>query len=433
MQSQNWPNAQYRIPDETPPRTTRSDAPSRGGPLRLWYALTSPEPSTWNPDFATRERVRRGRLISTIGLGFLVILLVAAPIGLSDFPTLLALSGAIVGTLIALALNRAGWVSIAGALFVVAVEVMFMYGILSAPAGKLDIAYLPLFSMLSFGLLIGVSVLPAAMVFVIAALNTIFVIAAFNLMPATPAVQRVLDSPDRYTLIAQPIGLYLITSIIAYLWVRSTTTAIRRADRAEEIAALEHSMAEQKRQLDVEIQQILQTHVRVANGDYTARAPLGQNSVLWQIASSLNNLLSRLLRSGRAEFQLHRTEEEAHRLVAAIDDGQAGRKPIWPAPSGTVIDIILERVRGARRAGLQQSAPGQLPSTGAAQPLSGFPAGSSWSPQESEQQTPPAWVEGAQRGGPPQSFERNERTEIGEAAQSTFQEANPWLFQQDDR
>jgi hypothetical protein len=417
MQSHNWPNPPQPFSDEMVPRSMPTAAPSRGGRLGGWYTLTSPQLSMWNPDFATRERVRRGRLISTIGLGFIVILLLAIPIGLSDFPTLLALSGAILGTLLALALNRAGWVSVAGVLFVAAVETMFMFGTLSAPAGKLDIAYIPLFSMLSFGLLIGVSVLPAAMVFVIAALNTLFVIAAFNLMPATPAVQRVLDSPDRYTFIAQPIGLYLITSVIAYLWVRSTTTAIRRADRAEEIAALEHTLADQKRQLDVEIQQILQTHVRVANGDYTARAPLVQNSVLWQIASSLNNLLNRLLRSGQAEFQLRRTEEEARRLVAAIDEGQAGHRPTWPAPSGTVIDLFLERIRGARRVG-PQPGPAQPPSMSAAQSMSGLPPGASWSPQESEQ--PPARVEGAQ----------SERSESGEAA---FREANPWLFPHDDQ
>ena len=121
-------------------------------------------------------------------------------------------------------------------------------------------------------------------------------------------------------------------------------------------------MADQKRQLDIGIQQILQTHVRAANGDYSARAPLGQDNILWQIASSLNNLLSRLQRSGQAEHQLRRTDEEIRRLAAAIDDAQAGRKPIWPAPTGTAADLILERIRGGRRSAPQPVVQEQPPS-----------------------------------------------------------------------
>src|SRR5690349_22119005 len=55
---------------------------------------------------------------------------------------------------------------------------------------------------------------------------------------------------------------------------------------------------------------LFRSHVRAANGDYTARAPLGQDNLLWQIASSLNNLLSRLQRSRSEE---HTSELQSRR------------------------------------------------------------------------------------------------------------------------
>jgi len=33
-------------------------------------------------------------------------------------------------------------------------------------------------------------------------------------------------------------------------------------------------------------------------------------------------------------------------LAAALDDWRAGRMPLWPAPSGTVMDAIIQRLSG---------------------------------------------------------------------------------------
>jgi hypothetical protein len=248
-------------------------------------------------------------------------------------------------------------------------------------------------------------------------------------------------------LLSRPIALQIIIAVVAFLWVRGTDQAIRRADRAEEIAALEHTLADQKRQLDIGIQQILQTHVRAANGDYTARAPLGQDNILWQIASSLNNLLSRLQRSGQAEHQLRRTDEEIRRLASAIDDAQAGRKPIWPAPTGTAADLILERIRGGRRSAPQPVVQEQ---PGLSQPMSGFPGGprSGW-PEAMGQQMPPAqggasgWpdqmapaqqpMEPAQNGGWPGQQPAQNGGWPEPAGDQGAQDANPWAFPQDER
>jgi hypothetical protein len=108
--------------------------------------------------------------------------------------------------------------------------------------------------------------------------------------------------------------VYILQLIIAstlYLWARSCEIALQRADRAEEIVALEKREnerkqleLEQKAQLDTGIQQILQTHVAVANGDLGARAPLSQEHVLWRVAMSLNNLLARMQSMSQTEIEL---------------------------------------------------------------------------------------------------------------------------------
>ncbi|HZC77676.1 MAG TPA: hypothetical protein VE258_07995, partial [Ktedonobacterales bacterium] len=153
------------------------------------------------------------------------------------------------------------------------------------------------------------------------------------------------------------VALAFFAGFFGWLGANSVESAIRRADRAEDLAALEHAVSEQRRQLEVGAQQLLETHVRVANGDYGARAPVVQDNILWQVAASLNNLLARLQKSAQADHQLRRTEDELRRLAGAIDDAQAGRRPIWPAPTGTAADLIIERITGRSRQPQAQPAP----------------------------------------------------------------------------
>jgi hypothetical protein len=123
---------------------------------------------------------------------------------------------------------------------------------------------------------------------------------------------------DPFQIFSHIYALQLITVAVLYLWARSTENAIMRADRAEEIATFERhekeqreKELEQKRRLDAGIQQILQTHVAVANGDFTARAPLSQDHVLWQVAKALNNLIAHIQRLSYDEqkFKHHAWKE----------------------------------------------------------------------------------------------------------------------------
>ena len=66
------------------------------------------------------------------------------------------------------------------------------------------------------------------------------------------------------------------------------------------------------------------TLVRVANGDFSARAPLTQDNVLWQLSASLNTMIARQQKVSDAHYQLQRASGEVGRLADAIRQARAG-------------------------------------------------------------------------------------------------------------
>jgi hypothetical protein len=198
--------------------------------------------------------------------------------------------------------------------------------------------------------------------------------------------------------------------------VRSTTAALRRADRAEEIAELERREAERTRELEEGVRQLLDVHVHLANGDFRVRAEAIRSPLLWQIGSSLNNLIARLSRVAQADFVLRRTQEESHRLAEAIDLWLHGRQAVWPAPSQTPIDPIAETLRrglGGGAGGQPTQLPPNVPPFTAGRALASpdYPPGASSQPAPSGDALP-AWLfpsggqggEPARQPGPPAPF-----------------------------
>lgn len=333
------------------------EAPREPGRVNLWLRLTS---SGWDQPQRTiedRDRVRRSRLTSWIILGLFVVALILAVASIGETSSLAAALGAVVGLVIIAIFNRVGWVTAAGLLLVLLLTAVVMSALISEPNGLLYLDALPGYDLLTIGVVVAASVLPRAMAFVVALFNSGLIVVDFYLQPHHSDLTADLTNPNSYpsptagilSILLRPIALQLIIAIIAYLWVRGTEDAIRRADRAEELAAMEHQMVEQRRQLDVGIQQILQTHIRVANGDFSARAPLTQDNLLFQIASSLNNLVNRLGRAAQSQFQLQRTVQEIGRLRDSLLAARSGRPPLWPVPSGTPVDALIEVIAGPER------------------------------------------------------------------------------------
>jgi hypothetical protein len=296
-------------------------------------------------------------------LGLLVTGGIFLTAGAEDIPTFLAILGGMAGVVIACFFNRLGFVTVAGLLTTVVIIVASFSAILSSPGGLLSPDYVPSYDILVLAVVVAGSLLNPAAAFLVALFNSAAIAADFLvLQPHTADLTTEINQDGLGLMLGRPIGLEIFVAVVAYLWVSGTINAARRADQAEELAALEHAYAEQRRQLEIGVQQILATHVRIANGDFSARAPLSQDNVLWQIAASLNNLLGRLQKAGQAEYRLQRTDEEIDRLVVALRDLQAQRRPIWPAPAGTSADKLLAVLSPPRlRQSNQPSQPGQRP------------------------------------------------------------------------
>jgi hypothetical protein len=353
------------------------------GALGWWYRLAAPRLTSSRPSLAERELLRRGRLAATLILAILALGIINLPVAALN-PSKSELYGDIVGIIgcvVALALNRSGSVAFASLLLAALLGAGFAGIILAAPGG-LSVPNLLLMPLLALTELIAVSLLAPWTVFLVAAINSVFVLWVILEWPTDATVHSQLNQPGAASLIiAPPITLYLIVALVTYLWVRGATSALIARDRAEELATLEHAVAEQRRNLEIGMRQMHDTLVRVANGDYSARAPIGQENVLWQLSASLNTMIARQQKVSDAEYQLQRTSAEVMRLIEAVRQARAGRPPLWPAETGTIVDPLVRELAGPRQ---QPTSPGPLPGPG---PMPALPAG--WdAPYAAPQQAP---------------------------------------------
>jgi hypothetical protein len=212
---------------------------------------------------------------------------------------------------------------------------------------------LPLYDLLVIVELFAASLLPSSYIIVAALLNIGFMSGELFLQKsvaglATPALQTYLHT-QFYAALARPISLQIIVGVVIFLWVRSTTLAIARADRAEMIAKLEHDLAEQKEQLEVGIQQLLQTHTEVANGNFDARTPMTRENSLWPLANALNILLTRFQRASKAEQELQRFQQILPSLVSAIQTAEQRHAPLpYFTRTSTILDPLLLSLSGKK-------------------------------------------------------------------------------------
>ena len=346
-------------------------------PLRAWLFISAPAEVSQDAPLAKREAVRRGRVAGIVL--FFVILLVILPLpeAIGNPLLLTTLLSVLVLDGIALLLNRSGRTTAAGILVVIDIEIGLATSILTTHGG-IGPSNLPLFDLMVQALCVAVSLLAPQTVFLVALVNCIFIVLTLFNGPVTPELYHLVRTETNRILV-QPITLQIIVSIVTFVWASSATSAIKRADRAEEIRSLQlreleqqQREIEQKQQIEYGIEQILMTHVKAANGDFTARAPLARDNILWQIARSLNNLLARLqgynqmaidLRRAQQEIatqhtsfgsvdsaqrELLQTKQAAAQLIEAVNVARNKHTPVaTPSASGTVIDDVIMALRGS--------------------------------------------------------------------------------------
>ena len=331
----------------------------RNNLVHFWNALTAIPEAPPHADFAQREAARQSRLTSNVLFFFTVMVVALLPacfIAPAHSYFWLDL-GLAIASVFSLALNRQGYTLAAGILVTVAGFLALTIALFSTV--PFDETTLQGYDMYVIVELLAVSLLPMRSIFLVAVTSMLCIIGTLVYMPHTAVLDT--DLHERLLIIiARPVGTLFLVAGVAYILATTMAKAIERAGRAELIAQLQHEIAQQKRELDAGIQQILHTHVVVANGNLHARAPLTQDNMLWQIARALNTLLVRFQRAAQAEAELRRVEQAVAYYVNSIQ--QAEQDHQLPAlPLGrTHLDPLIAALQGKTlgQARLPQNHPG---------------------------------------------------------------------------
>ncbi len=323
----------------------------RQGLVGWWLNLTAPPWPAYSIPVKERERLRKAELTSCSILAIFAFLIALVSNSLADPTTAQAVGLMAIFLFIAALLNRTGRTRAAAYLIPSAMSLLLMATVVQAPDG-LKLIGLPIYDLFVIPVFVVSLIGDRRAPWVFATIAIAFVVGSYSLEQhevitlsnglAFDGIGYEQHIFGVWGMVNRHIALLFFAALLGWMGARSVDNAIARADRAEEIARLEHAIAEQTRQLEQGIEAIRQTHARVANGDYSARAPLNQEHVLWQIAYSLNNLIQRLQRNAEAEHLLTRTEAEIERLVQEIHRAKAGLPPLWPPPSGTPLDPLLK-------------------------------------------------------------------------------------------
>ena len=342
--------------------------------LDWWYRMAAPPEPSASASIQQREAYRRGKLIAIV-LGAVAIVATIGTLAgiliLHNINQILTVSPCIVVAFFTALLNRRGQVVIAGILMVLVAEASVMGSVVAVSLPAMSVYALPVLDLLVLPEIIAVSLLPPAFVFMSAVMNIAFIVSTLTfLFPHNAELIKTLHA-SLGDAVARPVVIQILTAVVSFLWVRSAEQAIYRANRATTIATLEHDMAEQahaiaqqKRRLDASIQQIVETHTRVANGDLKARVPLTQGNVLWEVAGALNNLLSRFQRAVQAErrveelqrqgqwahqveYRLRLLKQEIEKQASIIRSAKRSRRPVRFNRTETMIDPLLVELDGA--------------------------------------------------------------------------------------
>ncbi|MDE3231555.1 MAG: hypothetical protein KGO05_16875, partial [Chloroflexota bacterium] len=235
---------------ETARGSQRARTPMRTGapgPLTSraehWLRLISPAPAPASASFEQRERVRRGRLVGVLWLAWTLIELGAVilfTIVDDDHPMMkLALAVALALTVVVVVLNRSGRVTLAALLLVALADLPLASIPATAIGGRFDIVDLGPLYLAAGSLLVAASALDPWSVFAVALVNAALMGMILVLMPHTAALDQLIASNNAQQAFAGPPLMQAIVALVAYFWARSVLIALRRADRAEEIAELE--------------------------------------------------------------------------------------------------------------------------------------------------------------------------------------------------
>lgn len=291
-----------------------------------WYKLTSP-PEVENPSLKQRDIARRSKILSALALFLSLTLILVIYLAFSGpnkqiivtvyilYPTIL----------VCLVLNRFGRVNIAGIFLTMALVGGMYFTLLTTaylrggltPNDK-DILYLPF-----FGELVVAALLPTYAIFVVAIFNTSFSLLILNYVPHSPAFSQMLATGSS-SITFRIIEMHFFVTLVCWIVATWTHISMRQANRAVELARLEHDLnvaanerVKEKEHLEQSVKTIIEVHMQVAKGNLQARVPTktGEQNVLWPIAVPLNNLIARYQQATRVAQQGEMYLEILNRLA----------------------------------------------------------------------------------------------------------------------
>lgn len=319
--------------------------------LIWWHRLTTP------PHFDTissqQERVRYAHLISNFSLVIAFLLLLFLPLSITldeglfyadNLDSLVPILF-IFATLIC---NRRGWQSLAGICCVACVSSAILLPLFS---GSLDISHLLLMAALTLPVVLAGSVLPPVWSLVVATINCfLIVLVLFSMPPAAPLAS--IFQEDLPPILMTLLSLQIIVAIVIFSIMNNLLVAIKRANRAEEVAALQTKIASQTRELaemnlhlEEGINKIAQIHAYVANGNLDARVSLSDGNVLWSVAVPLNNLLNRMKSWKNEVDQQQYLKQSVGQIVKDLQQARINPRQLPPIRrTGTYIDPLLQEI-----------------------------------------------------------------------------------------
>lgn len=321
--------------------------------FQWWYTLTVPSAGAGQGNFVTREADRRARSLSSVAAFFLCVLLLFLPACFFMGNIIIfADAFAMLGTFIGLIVNRVGKTSVAGILIVLGAEIALGTAILLK--GPLHPADIQLYDLYALIILLVASLLPPRFIFLFAAAHSAFIILELCIHPDTQALAQDLQlRAQLLPAIARSAGLQLLGSTVAYIWVKGAARAIERANRAEMVATLEHTIAEEratgereKHELEESIQQLIQAQMAATKGLLGNQIPYPPAKMLWPLVGAMNLLWSRLQRAQQIEREYQRLQQVIASYIQVVQNDSHASLPL--VQTGTSIDQLILAAQASR-------------------------------------------------------------------------------------
>jgi hypothetical protein len=307
-------------------------------------------------------------------LGLFIALILFLPATLTDTLSIFSIGFALIGLLLIVLLNRKGFVTTAGVFMVALVIAATMGSVVGSPDYAVHLVDLPTYDFLVIAIVLGASVLPRSSAFIIAAVNIAAMYVDLIFQGKSKDLLDAMSMLSLPTIAGRPVVIQVITALIAFLWARGMDEAVRRADRVEELRAIElrfvEAEAARAEQVEEFVQEMIKAISMLANG---------QEGVIWlstshpwqHQATFINRQLKqfyKLKQANRGENEhIAYAAEMLLLMVQRISRGQSLVNELAPGQFSTQVPVVNEIARhlyvllqgnqGSAAAALAQQAP----------------------------------------------------------------------------